>query len=199
MALSQAELRRLIDQADGALQGIQNELGPDGHGGRVRFPRGYLRTVHTRIGRFAWINDDTLKRNLCYHLIFSDVLRWLLNRTDLAGVAHGMVVKHTIALMGSVVESLTMTAMKQLGQGRRNYAKRVGYLCDEGFFDATLRDELLWLWEARSGVHVYEVTDLELDTYRVADSNRAIRATCSLAEALNTQFIVREFDIIDPS
>ena len=197
MALSPSQLQALIDRAGEALQGIQNDLGPDGPGGRVRFPRGYLKTVHARIGRFTWINDDTLKRNLCYHLIFSDVLRWLLNRTDLAGVAHGMVVKHTIALMGSVVESLTMTAMKQLGHGRRNYAKRVECLFDEGLLDAALRNELLWLWEARSGVHVYEVTDLELDTYRVADSNRAIRATCTLADTLNTHMLAREFEDLD--
>jgi hypothetical protein len=197
MALTPAELQVLIDEAGAALQGIQNELGRDGNGGKVRFPRGYLKRVHERIGRFAWIDDDTLKRNLCYHLIFSDVLRWILNRTDLANVARGMVVKHTIAVMGAVVESLTVTAMKQLGQGKRNFAKRVAYLCGEGLIDEALRDELLWLWEARSKVHVYDVTDLELDTYEVKDSNRAITATCGLSDALNMQMLARAFPLVE--
>jgi hypothetical protein len=194
MAASADEIRRLVDQADSALQGIQNALGPDGPGGRVRFPRGYLKTVHARIGHFAWIDDDTLKRNLCYHLIFSDVLRWLLNRTDLGGVARGMVIKHVIALMGSVVESLTLSAMRRLNQGKRNYAKRIEYLAQQGFIDHELRGELLWLWEARSGVHVFEVSDLELDTHELAHSNRAIRATRTLTEVLNARFLALEFD-----
>jgi hypothetical protein len=143
------------------------------------------------------MDDNTLKRNLCYHLLFSDVLRWLLNRTDLNGVAKGMVVKHIIALMGAVVESLTIAAMRQLGQGKRNYAKRVEYLHAHEFTDAELRDELMWLWDARSSVHVYEVTNLELDAYEIKDSNRAVAATCKLRDALKEKFIELEFAVIE--
>jgi hypothetical protein len=197
MTLSGPALQQLVNQVDVGLQSIQNALGRDGKGGRIQFPRGYLKTVHERIGYFSWMDDNTLKRNLCYHLIFSDVLRWLLNRTDLNGVAKGMVVKHTIALMGAVVESLTVAAMRQLGQGKRNYAKRVQYLHDQGFIDESLKDELLWLWDARSGVHVYEVTNLELDTYEVRDSNRAVATTCKLRDALHEKFIALEFSVVD--
>jgi hypothetical protein len=197
MALTPAQLQALIDEAGAALQGIQDELGRDGSGGQVRFPRGYLKGVQTRIGRFAWLDNDILRRNLCYHLIFCDVLRWVLNRTDLAGVARGMVVKHTIAVMGAVAESLTVAAMFKLGHGKGKYAARCERLRDKDIIDETLKDELLWLWEARSSVHVYDVTDLELDTYEVRDSNRAIKAMTALAEALNTHFILADFPIAE--
>lgn len=45
----------------------------------------------------------------------------------------GMVVKHIIALMGAVAESLTVAAMLQLSHGKRNFAKHVQYLCEEEF------------------------------------------------------------------
>jgi hypothetical protein len=197
MALSKAELEELIDQASVALQRIQDDQGPEGKGGKVRFPRGYLKKVNERIHRVDWIHDNTLKRNLCYHFIFSDVLRWLLNRTDLNGIARGMVVKQVITLMGSIVESLTMTAMSQLGQGKRNYARRLDYLSEHTFIDQGLKDELLWLWKARAGVHIYEITNLELEAYEVTDSNRAVRATSALVEALPDKMIASELDVIE--
>jgi hypothetical protein len=108
-----------------------------------------------------------------------------------------MVVKHTIAVMGAVAESLTVAAMFKLGHGKGKYAARCERLRDKDIIDETLKDELLWLWEARSSVHVYDVTDLELDTYEVRDSNRAIKAMTALAEALNTHFILADFPIAE--
>src|SRR5262249_45723607 len=157
-----------------ALQRIQDDQGPKGDGGKVRFPRGYIKKVSERIQHFDWIHDNILKRNICYHLIFSDLLRWLLNRTDLMGGARVMVSKHIITLMAAVVESVTMAAMSQLGQGKRNYGKRVEYLSEHGYIDDTLKVELLWLWDARTGIHIFELEELELEAYDVTDSNRAV-------------------------
>lgn len=189
MTLSAAQIEALAYEAGVAMQEIQIELGRDGAGGVVRFPRGYLKTVGERIGKIAWIGDETLKRNLCYHLIFGDVLRWLLNRTDLWGVARGMVVKQTIALMGGVAESLTFEAMRRLKYGKRNFGRRVEQLFDDFVIDKVTRDELLWLWDARAAIHVYEVTNLEVDKYEVKHSNRAIRAVRALADALEAEFL----------
>lgn len=186
--LSAAQLQQLVDQAGAALQRIQNELGPDGVGGTVAFPRGYLSTLGAHIRGILWIGNSTLARNLCYHLIFGEVLRWLLNRTDLYGVARGMVIKHLIALMGGIAESLTVEAMRKLKHGKKSYAKRVAQLLTDRVIDQPTHDELVWLWTSRSAIHVYEVTDLEAGKYEVKDSNRAVAVVRALSGALATRF-----------
>src|SRR5690242_7362494 len=120
MAMTPEQLVRLAREVGQGLQRLQDEMGRDGRGYQVRFPRGYLKPMTDREG-FWWVNSHTLRSNLCYHLIFGDVLRWLLNRTDLYGVARGMVVKHVIVLMGTLTESLLMQAMRQSGYGKRKY------------------------------------------------------------------------------
>ena len=189
MALSPAQLQRLVDATGVGLQQIQDELGRDGNGGKVRFPRGYLNPISARMTGFLWIGDETLKRNLCYTLIFSDVLRWVLNRTDLYGVARDMVVKNAIAVMGAIAESLTVAAMVELKQPKGKFAGRLSRLVAAGAMDSSLQAELQWLWDARNGIHVHDVAHLEAGRYPVSDANRAIKAAVGLRDKLSTRFI----------
>lgn len=194
MPRTEEQLQRLIHQASTTLQSIQDELGRDGVGGKVRFPVGYLIPVHERMDLFNWIDDNTLRKNLCYQLMFTDVLGWLLRRTTLKGTARSMVIKHVIAVMGGIAEAVTFVAMRQLGHGKRNYAKRIERLKEDGIFSQDLADDLQWLWEARSRIHVHEVTDLELDAYDAGDGNRAASSVSSLVDRLRHFMIAREFD-----
>jgi hypothetical protein len=197
MPLTAAQLQELIDQAGTALQAIQSELGRDRTGGRVRFPTGYIKPVRDRIGGFIWMDSDALKRNICYHLIFTDVLRWLLNRTTLMGTAQSMVIKHIIVAMGTVAEAVTFTAARQLGHGKRSFIARIERLRKEGVLTEALRGELEWLWQARAAIHVHEVVDLELDAYEVRDSNRAIRAVTTLNERVRNFVIALDFEVLE--
>ena len=45
----------------------------------IKFPRGVIRIANNFRGRLIFINEDTLKTNLAYHLMLSDVYRWILN------------------------------------------------------------------------------------------------------------------------
>jgi hypothetical protein len=188
MALTPEQVDWLAARASADLQQIQQELGRDGTGGVVAFPRGYLPTVGSMIGGLTWISNHTVARNLCYHVIFGEVLRWLLNRTDLYGVARGMVMKHLIALMGTIAECLTVEAMKKLGHGTRNFGKRIAHLLKDSVIDEPTHDALIWLWDARAAIHVYEVTDLEADKYAVKDCDRAIASVHALSDALYAKF-----------
>jgi len=67
------QLQEHMAQASIHLQAIQDILSPDGRVARVRFPRGYSNPVRDRIGRLGWIDDNALRRNLCYHPMFSTV------------------------------------------------------------------------------------------------------------------------------
>jgi hypothetical protein len=197
MRVDAGELNKHVERANTALQAIQDMVGRNGTLGKIRFPTVLIRPVREHIGPYSWINKNTLNRNICYHLIFADVLRWLVNRTSLFSVAKSMVVKHVIAVHGAIAESLTVEAMKELGHGKPKFAKRLERLRDEAVIDEALMDELIWLWETRSAVHVYEVTDLELDAYDVPDGNRAIKATRALTERLQVFMDARMFDPID--
>ena len=62
-----------------------------------------------------------------------------------------------------------------------------------------LRDELLWLWDARSAIHVHEVDELVLDAYDVAQSNRAISVVTRAVECLRHFVVANEFDDLGDS
>jgi hypothetical protein len=189
MALTPAQLQHLVDGAGAALQQIQDELGRDGPGGKVRFPAGYIATVAARTPMFLWIGDEALKRNICYHLIFADVLRWLLNRTTLGFVARDMVVKHSIAVMGAIVEGVTVAAMTKLGQPIGRFPGRLQRLLAAGAIDGSLRIELEWLWGERTKIHIHEVEGLEIDRYPIADGDRATTTARALCDRLATRFV----------
>lgn len=192
----QRQLREHAEQASFHLQQIQNLLGHDGSGVRVTFPRGYLKPVSARIGRFGWINSDTLRRNICYHLMYADMLRWLLNRTDIAGVAKCMLVKHLIIEMGLLAETLSATAEKQFGRGKVGFERRMRRLVDHNAITAELSTELVWLWTTRSAIHLHEVEELELDSYTLPAGNRAAKAVDKLIGALNGNGELHGFEVI---
>lgn len=189
MPLTPAEIQDLADQAGAALQQIQDELGRDGAGGVVRFPRHYIKTVGQRTHHFLWIGDEALKRNLCYHFLFADVLRWILNRTDLWGVARDMVVKHWIATIGAIVEGITVAAITRLAQPVGRFPGRLNRLVTAGAIDAALQTELQWVWDTRTNMHIHEVQYLEIDRYPIPEAVRASNAVRTLCDRLNAHFL----------
>ncbi len=188
MPLTPHQLQVKIDSVSQGLQEIQDHLGRDGPGGRVSFPTGYIKTVADRTSRLPWIGDEALKRNLCYHLIFADVLRWFLNRTTLGLIARDMVVKHMITVMGAVAEGVTVAAVRRLNQDDGRFPGRLTRLVSARAIDADMQVELKWLWDTRTNIHIHEVQGLEIDRYPVGHSNRAIVAVRSLCDQLNEFF-----------
>ncbi len=111
-----------------------------------------------------------------------------------------MTVKHIIALMGSVAETLITVAFKQRKIARRGFLKSTQLLHDEGTIDAAIQSELNWLWAARVGIHVFEMDCVEDHTiYGAKDSRRAIKAVRLLLSAFDASFNVQEIIPAEPT
>src|SRR5688572_8074123 len=97
MPLTERELREYVEEVDWRLQAISDHLAATPAApGRIRFPRGFLSTVASRTAQLPWMQDQILRRNIAYQYIFSDVLRWVNNRTDIWGVPKEMIIKYAI-------------------------------------------------------------------------------------------------------
>ena len=171
------ELRAAIDEASGLIQQIQDYVGRDiSRPAKLRFPRGYLRTAAEARRRVTFLTDPTLRSNIAYTLQLADVQRWILNRTDLSGMAKAMVIKLQIFLLGTIVESVTKNHLHGICGG--NFARRTQYLVDGQVIDAELKGEIDWLWGLRNNMHLFQLdcTDWSSTDYTVANHNRAVRA-----------------------
>jgi hypothetical protein len=94
MIKSDKELRDAVDQASALLQEITDYTGRKARNDAVvRFPRRFLRTAAEHRDRLKFISDKTVRANLSYTLMMSDVVYWTLIRTDLSGMAHEMLIK----------------------------------------------------------------------------------------------------------
>jgi len=84
------DLRHAVADAGALLQQINDYV--QEHPGtivdvKVRFPRGFLRTNAQARRSFAFVGDPTLRSNISYAIMAHDVLRWIIQRTDLSGQA----------------------------------------------------------------------------------------------------------------
>ena len=187
MINNDSELLNTIEEINTRLQAVNDYLGANEHPkARIRFPRGYLRKCATHRARYSFLNDHTLKSNIAYAKMTTDLFRWFLNRTDLALTAQEMLIKQGISIIGSVAEAVVKEVLKgQRGGGRsQNFNKRVETLHNGGKIDLTTKTELEWLWETRNNVHLMLLEEREFNKYTINDYNRAVIALKSLRVAL---------------
>lgn len=179
------ELRDAVTAINVNIQAVQDYLGQNSHAdGKIRFPRGFLRTAPLFRSRLGFVSNEILKRNLSYALILSDVLRWIVNRTDLGGTAQEMVIKNAIILMASISESIAVDGTKGVIGKKHSFCERTNRMESKGIISADLRDRLHWLWAKRDGIHIYELNHQEYGTYDLADYNKAVNTTADLRTAL---------------
>lgn len=180
------QLKEAVSEAGLILQEIQDYLGTDRpKTGRVRFPRGFIRPVSHYYGRIApFVSDETLRRNLSYNFMLSDIYLWLLNRTDITSVAADMIIKAAIALAGSICESMLRHALLgSVGRGK-SYKYRTEHLLSKGFVSAEEEIALNWLWDTRNNIHIEGVKESEYDKYSRADYKRAAKTVRNLVSVL---------------
>ena len=103
------EIAELVDEISKKLQLLEKKLQDyDTEKVEIRFPRGFLRRAVYFRGRLSFIQDETLKRNLAYHFLLSDVYRWILNRFDIALTAQEMIIKEGLSLFGNIIAAIVV-------------------------------------------------------------------------------------------
>jgi hypothetical protein len=180
MPLTVAQLDAFVAQASQAIQAIQDDQSRQiNERAKIRFPRGWIRTAGTFRTRY-WYVGRTTQQNLGYAHITLDVFRWLVVRTDLAGIARDMIFKESICLIGSIVEALCSHITRGRIGKRHKFKERTARMLDAGMIQQATKDEVDWLWDLRGGVHIDELPNSEIDAYDVTDVNRALRALDAL-------------------
>lgn len=176
-----------VAEASALLQSISDYLNdhPDQqHLGRVRFPRGFIGTAVQKRQSLPFIADRRLKANISYALMTHDVLRWIVNRTDISGQAKEMMIKESVCLLGSVCESITVFPGEYgLGRGA-GFRGRITRLRDNQIIDNDCFEDLEWLWAKRNQEHIVDNLFYEFSHYTTADWNRSARGYVKLRRAL---------------
>lgn len=126
---------------------------------KVRFPRGFIRTASLQRKRIPFVEDKTLKDNLAYTLILSDVVLWLKLRTDLWGTPKEMLTKLYVFLIGTLCESITKDFLS--GVCGKNYKKRNEYMVAHKIITTELQIQLDWLWDIRNRMHLFQLDSCE--------------------------------------
>ena len=164
---SRAELRDAARRAGDLMQEIQdycaaNRLNwAECEDAKVRFPRGFIRPASTQRLRLSFVQDQSLKDNLAYTLILSDVVLWIKLRTDLWGTPKHMVTKLYAFLIGTLCESMTKEYLA--GACGKNFKRRNEYLLEYQIIDQRTKDNLDWLWDLRNRMHLFQLEAREYE------------------------------------
>jgi hypothetical protein len=184
---SDDDIPKVVGEINERMQALHDYLGERNlDAAKIRFPRGYIRTCASHRSKYRFLTCHTLKSNIAYAKLTSDIYRWLLNRTDLSITAKEMIIKQGIALVGSVAETVVKEVLKgQPGGGRKqNFKKKIQKLVDDDTITQELQAELDWLWDTRNNIHIMLLTDREYNKYEMKHYNRAIKAMQNLRVAL---------------
>jgi hypothetical protein len=183
---NEVQLQNVLRRIGADLQDVQNHLGDTcRRDAKFRFPRGFIRRAADLRKRFGFLRNDTLKRNLSYQLILSDVFRWILNRSDITGTAQEMLIKEGICLFGSQCETILRAYCGNRTSKKKGVPGRIQYLVSTSVLDSNAADERNWLWKTRSALHVYLVEQREHQIYKISDYNRARNAYRSLGRSIS--------------
>lgn len=187
MIKSDEDVPKIVSEINERMQALHDYLGERNiEEAKIKFPRGYIRTCASHRRKYSFLECHTLKSNIAYAKLTSDIYRWLLNRTDISITAKEMIIKQGIALVGSVAETVVKEVLKgQPGGGRKqNFKKKVEKLVEDNVITNELKEELDWLWDTRNNVHIMLLTEREYQKYEMKHYNRAIKAMKNLRVSL---------------
>lgn len=147
---------------------------PDETRAKICIPNGIVRTVDELMPEYSFIQDQTVRRNICYAVEALDFYRWIINRFMIYGPVSGYLYKTGIILTDMIVESMTRDFIKQNGViAAKKYSKNIPKLPPLGVPNA-LCERMVKLHQRRSNIHLYLVTDLEATKYNLKDWNLSI-------------------------
>jgi hypothetical protein len=189
------ELALATERASRLIQEIQDYAGRTlRNDAKVSFPRRLIRTAAR--GRFLCPGYLTQARqsSCAYGLMYLDVLWWIISRTDLGGIAQEMVLKSAIITLGSILEALLKIPGERVFGTRSEdgLRKRIDEACRRGWINVEDRDELKWLWDRRTNVHLHQLDEHEFGLYQVEHVSKPTAALLRLMSALRMWHLERE-------
>lgn len=144
----------------------------------IRFPRKVIRTADYFRSRLVFISDDTLRTNIAYHLMLSDVYQWILNRFDIALTAKELLIKEGISLMGNIIEAIIVHIARNItsdSKDRIGFKKACTILVENKIITAELKRDLMWVWGMRCKEHLPNLKETEYKKYELEHYNKTIK------------------------
>ncbi len=181
------EIQKLVERISLDFQKLDELLKQDEvENINIRFPRGVIRTADDFRNRLIFVNDYTLKTNLAYHFMLSDVYRWILNRFDISLTAKEMLIKEGISLIGNIVEAILKHIAVDVFNTDRNigFSKACTILIENGIITKDQKKNLQWLWNLRCKEHIYNLPNTEYNKYTLEHYNKAIMIWRNLESSL---------------
>lgn len=145
---------------------------------KIEFPHGVLRRAASFRNELTFIADETLKRNISYHLILADFYKWFLGRFNIGLTAREMLIKEVICLYGNVCAAVVRNITK------KGVKPSIQQLRKRGIIDDELKEGLLWLWNTRCKEHIETLREWEYNKYSISDFEKAAQLWKSLKERL---------------
>jgi len=183
----EAEIQTLIKRISSDLQTLEELLqAGDIERVEIRFPRGIIRRADEFKNRLIFIQGYVLKTNVAYHLMLSDVYRWILNRFDISLTAKEMLIKEGISLIGNIIESI----VKYIATNIEKPSSEIGFkractiIAKHGVITSEQKEELTWIWGMRCKEHILNLKNTEYNKYTIEHYNKAIRVWHNLESAL---------------
>jgi len=182
---NQSELKHQCESMTRQLQMVEAYL-TKGSVGRekVRLPQGAIRKIkqiRKLLPDFLKQDDDVASNEysltcdaIVQHLMFFDLLEWLLARMDGLDVAKDALIKHCIVILAEI-SHLVMAHFLALSVEENN-----DYLCEllleDGYVDLKLKEKLTKLWQLRCA--------LQVDSLNLAYARqRSKESDCQMAHA----------------
>ena len=152
----------------------------------IMFPRGVLRTADYFREELCFIDNPTFQSNLAYHLMLSDLYRWLLNRFDIKLTAKEMIIKEGICLFGNICGSICQYYGKRILNSKDDVGLKtsLSLLIDNKIIDQDLKKKIRYLWGQRNKEHISSLKIVEFKKYDLDKYNNAVDTWIELKEAL---------------
>jgi hypothetical protein len=131
--------------------------------------------------RLKCVKDSTAQSNIAYQLMMSDLFSWLLNRTDITLTVKEMVIKYEIVIMASIAETLTVIFTTK----SKSFKARLPILVSNDKISPETAVELNWMWDFRTGIHLFELDETEHNKYDETHFDRATMTVRKLVDELN--------------
>lgn len=174
-----SQIRKLVENISTDLQFLEKLLQDNNvQKVNIRFPRKVIRTAEYFRARLVFVNDDILRTNIAYHLMLSDVYRWILNRFDIALTAKELLIKEGISLMGNIIDAvITHIARNFMSnpKDRIGFKKACTILVENEIITTELKENLMWVWGMRCKEHLPNLRKAEYKKYELEHYNKTIK------------------------